>query len=200
MSRTDLQRLQESRLMHMLDFACARAPLVKKTWKDHGLLPRDIKSLDNCFSKAPLISKDSVRAFRDAHGDLYGGLYGVSKADLKGLTFTSGTTGDPTPVRGSYRAPIESAMMRDIWMLGSRPGDYVVALRSTFGIGHIGPCYQDPPSTGFLKPAIPAHLKAWRDIWSAGHGVGLIEDVPAIEELVGRLDSEYQSAKNELAR
>jgi nitronate monooxygenase len=36
--------------------------------------------------------------------------------------------------------------------------------------------------------------KAWRDIWSAGHGVGGITDVPATGELVDRLEAEYRAA------
>lgn len=36
--------------------------------------------------------------------------------------------------------------------------------------------------------------KAWRDIWSAGHGVGGIEDVPSVETLVQRLEDEYHQA------
>jgi nitronate monooxygenase len=32
---------------------------------------------------------------------------------------------------------------------------------------------------------------AWRDIWSAGQGVGLIRDVPPVAELARRLKSEY---------
>jgi nitronate monooxygenase len=35
---------------------------------------------------------------------------------------------------------------------------------------------------------------AWRDIWSAGHGVGLIQDVPSVAELVRRLKAEYADA------
>ena len=36
--------------------------------------------------------------------------------------------------------------------------------------------------------------KPWRDIWSAGHGVGAITDIPDVEALVNRMISEYQSA------
>jgi len=32
---------------------------------------------------------------------------------------------------------------------------------------------------------------AWRDIWSAGHGVGLIHDVPGVATLAQRLKSEF---------
>ncbi|TMH31068.1 MAG: nitronate monooxygenase [Betaproteobacteria bacterium] len=35
---------------------------------------------------------------------------------------------------------------------------------------------------------------AWRDIWSAGHGVGLIKDVPTVAELARRLKAEYAAA------
>lgn len=35
---------------------------------------------------------------------------------------------------------------------------------------------------------------AWRDIWSAGQGVGLIEDVPTVAELARRLKGEYAAA------
>ena len=38
------------------------------------------------------------------------------------------------------------------------------------------------------------HAKAWKDIWSAGHGVAEIKDVPSVSELVDRLKSEYKLA------
>jgi nitronate monooxygenase len=37
---------------------------------------------------------------------------------------------------------------------------------------------------------------AWRDIWSAGHGVGLIKDVPTVAELAQRLKAEYAAARD----
>lgn len=36
--------------------------------------------------------------------------------------------------------------------------------------------------------------KAWRDVWSAGQGVGQIDDVPSVAELVDRLKQEYDTA------
>ena len=41
--------------------------------------------------------------------------------------------------------------------------------------------------------------KAWRDIWSAGQGVGQIEDVPSTAELVERLRREYEAARARIA-
>ena len=36
--------------------------------------------------------------------------------------------------------------------------------------------------------------KAWRDVWSAGHGVATIRDVPTVAALVDRLGAEYDAA------
>jgi hypothetical protein len=36
--------------------------------------------------------------------------------------------------------------------------------------------------------------RAWKDIWSAGHGVGTIHDVPTVADLVKRLRQEYAAA------
>lgn len=41
--------------------------------------------------------------------------------------------------------------------------------------------------------------KAWKDIWSAGHGVGLIDDIPSVAELCGRLRQEFRDAAGRLA-
>ena len=41
--------------------------------------------------------------------------------------------------------------------------------------------------------------KVWKTIWSAGHGVGAIADVPTVAELVARLGSDYAAAKSRLS-
>jgi nitronate monooxygenase len=40
--------------------------------------------------------------------------------------------------------------------------------------------------------------KAWRDIWGAGQGVGLMDDVPTVAEMVERLKEQYQAARERL--
>lgn len=37
-------------------------------------------------------------------------------------------------------------------------------------------------------------VKAWRDIWTAGHGIGCIRDAPSVAELVARFRAEYAAA------
>jgi nitronate monooxygenase len=41
--------------------------------------------------------------------------------------------------------------------------------------------------------------KAWKEIWSAGQGVGNIEDAPSTREVVQRLEREYEEARRRLA-
>ena len=44
-----------------------------------------------------------------------------------------------------------------------------------------------------LKP-MDEEAKAWKTVWSAGQGVGVINDLPSVAELVARLDQEDRAA------
>jgi nitronate monooxygenase len=39
-----------------------------------------------------------------------------------------------------------------------------------------------------------SNAKAWRDIWSAGHGVGTIDKIESAADIINRLEAEYQEA------
>ncbi len=41
---------------------------------------------------------------------------------------------------------------------------------------------------------LPEGKTPWRNIWSGGQGIGLIDDIPGAEELVARLQAEYVAA------
>jgi nitronate monooxygenase len=41
--------------------------------------------------------------------------------------------------------------------------------------------------------------KTWKEIWGAGQGVGNIDDIPAVAELVDRLEREYFAARRRIA-
>lgn len=43
------------------------------------------------------------------------------------------------------------------------------------------------------RTAMPDGVQAWRDIWSAGQSVGLIDEVEAVDQLVRRLASEFEA-------
>jgi nitronate monooxygenase len=44
-----------------------------------------------------------------------------------------------------------------------------------------------------------AKAKAWRDIWGCGQGIGAVTSVPTVAELVARLASEYEAARERVA-
>ncbi len=80
-----------------------------------------------------------------------------------------------TGVHGSY-------LRRSIAAAGLDPDNLPSADKTTMNFG----------SGGNMK------AKAWRDIWSAGQGVGQMHDVPDVATLVARLEAEYRAALAEL--
>jgi len=80
-----------------------------------------------------------------------------------------------TGVHGNY-------LKKSIVAAGLNPDELPVADKSAMNFG----------SGGGSK------AKAWRDIWGAGQGVGLMHDAPSVAEVVQRLTAEYQAARARL--
>lgn len=95
-----------------------------------------------------------------------------------------------------YKELLVSQQMTDVVVT-----DRISGMMATFLRGSIKRVGLDPdnlpPTEGFLKPTIDPSIKGWRDVWSGGHGVGLIDDVPSVEVLVDRLEAEYRRAAKE---
>ena len=51
-----------------------------------------------------------------------------------------------------------------------------------------------PPKTPDMSGLTDSSARVWRDIWSAGHGIATIHDIPTVEVLVERLAAEYRQA------
>ncbi len=51
-----------------------------------------------------------------------------------------------------------------------------------------------PTRPGMSHDHLPDAVKPWVNLWSAGQGIDLIDDVPTVAELVGRLRREYVDA------
>jgi len=80
-----------------------------------------------------------------------------------------------TGVKGNYLA-------RSVAALGFDPANLPEADKSTMNFGSGG----------------GSEKKAWRDIWSAGQGVGNIHEVMPTAELVGRMRREYEDTRRRL--
>lgn len=98
-----------------------------------------------------------------------------------------------------YKELLTSQAMSDIITT-----DRISGLSATFMRGSIAAAGLDPdnlpPTKALFQPDIPPSIKAWRDVWSAGHGVGSIHDIPSVAELVQRLAAEYASPARANAR
>lgn len=49
----------------------------------------------------------------------------------------------------------------------------------------------DPETLPAVRSDMPEGVKPWRDIWSAGQSVGLIDRVEPVAQLVARLQGEF---------
>ncbi|EKV30045.1 2-nitropropane dioxygenase [Caenispirillum salinarum AK4] len=89
-----------------------------------------------------------------------------------------------------YKQMIHDAQVADIVYTDSVSGVNANFLRESLIRAGLDP--QNLPPKKDLDMA--GEAKAWRDIWSAGHGVASIRDVPHAGELVARLEDEYKAA------
>lgn len=159
LARGELEKLQEFRLLALIPYVYERSGLIRQTWEAAGVSPADIRTLADYKAKAPFIDKDAIRAFRDANDDPCGGLRIAPYTDVPHVGFTSGTTGDPTPVPNGKGSAIEAEILREFWQIGGRGGDYVTYMMFTFRGGISRTTFlQDAGFTPILAPHDPAAL------------------------------------------
>jgi phenylacetate-CoA ligase len=132
LDRPAIEKLQERKLLELLPKVYAHSALVRRTWDAGGISPDRIKSCRDFLTHAPFIDKDSIRRYRDDHHDPCGGLLIADPRDVMAVGFSSGTTGDPTPVPMGRVTPVDIQTMRDFWHIGARPGDFISYLMFTF--------------------------------------------------------------------
>ena len=137
MPRTEIERRRDEKLLgDLVPWAYERSALLRETWQAAGVTPADVTSMDEFQARVPFIDKDSIRAFRDRHGDPYGGLLCLDPDDpslqkiFSAIFSTSGTTGDPTPAPYAGRGP--TFLVREFWEQGVRPGDHFLHCLFTF--------------------------------------------------------------------
>ena len=74
MPRASIEALQEERILELVPYVYEHSPLIRKTWEEAKVKPSDINSLADFTERAPFITKDDIRRFRDQAGDPFGGL------------------------------------------------------------------------------------------------------------------------------
>lgn len=94
-----------------------------------------------------------------------------------------------SPAPEAYKAMILQASPEDIEYspeVSGHPANFLRASLETF---------RQQREQGEAAQKSPA---AWKDVWSAGHGVGLISDLPSCADLVARLMTEYEQVRQAL--
>jgi nitronate monooxygenase len=97
----------------------------------------------------------------------------------------------------SYKQMILDAKAKDIIYTPYFSGVYGSYLRASVTAAGFDP--DDLPAApkskiGQQVAGSSTDVKAWRDVWSAGQGVGSIDDIPSVAECVAQLDREYREA------
>jgi phenylacetate-CoA ligase len=151
--RADIESMQEALVLQLVPYAYQRSALVREVWDEAGITPADIRSLADFRERVPFIDKNRIRRFRDEHSDPFGGLRCAEPPHLRGVGFTSGTTGDATPVPYSSQTAPNVDLKRSLWHIGVRPGDYFTYMMFTFRAGHMADQWAD---TGF-RPILLQH-------------------------------------------
>lgn len=152
---------------------------------------------------SPFALLGEVREFWDGPVALAGSLgsgRALRAAEVMGADF--GYMGTRFIATREANAPEEQKRM----MLASAAADIVYTpvfsgIKANYLRGSIERCGLDPdrlepgagPGTDLFDPS-KSDAKAWKDIWSAGQGVGTIHDIPTVAELVARLQQEYAAA------
>ena len=91
MSRDEMTALQSERLVKLVDYMYKNVPFYKKKMDDAGVLPSDIKGIED-ITKLPFTTKDDLR-------DNYPfGLFAVPNSEIVRIHASSGTTGKATVV------------------------------------------------------------------------------------------------------
>lgn len=98
----------------------------------------------------------------------------------------------------SYKQMILDAKAKDIVYTPFFSGVYGSYLRASVTAAGFDPDHLPEAPKSKIGQAVAGssanEAKAWRDVWSAGQGVGSIDDTPSVAEMVARLDREYREA------
>jgi nitronate monooxygenase len=100
-------------------------------------------------------------------------------------------------VSEAYRTAIVESAASDIVYTNLFTGVHGNYLKNSIGAAGLDP--ENLPVSDKSKMSFGSgSAKAWRDIWGAGQGVGLMDDVPTVAEMVERLKEQYQAARERL--
>ena len=90
-----------------------------------------------------------------------------------------------------YKSMIINSTYDDLRMTNLFTGAQAYYLKDSIIKNNLDPDNLDSNTEGFNVSASQDKIKAWKDIWSAGQGVGLIKNIESVESIVKKLESEF---------
>lgn len=149
---------------------------------------------------SPFALLNEVRSFFDGTIILAGALGSgrdVAAARMMGADFaymgTRFIATQESMADAGYKDMLTQSALADVVYTDSVSGVNANFLRPSLVAAGLDP--DNLPPKAHLDMA--AEARAWRDIWSAGHGVGGVADVPAVADLAARLKEDYAAAFRE---
>ncbi len=95
----------------------------------------------------------------------------------------------------AYKQMLLDSDCSDLSYTGSVAGVPANWLLPSLRRAGLDPDNMPKPAGGYMNhDHLPANAKPWRDLWSAGQGIELIDDLPSVAQLVARLRREYADA------
>ena len=90
-----------------------------------------------------------------------------------------------------YKSMIINSTYDDLRMTNLFTGADAYYLKDSIINNKLDPDNLESNTSGFNVSASQDKIKAWKDIWSAGQGVGLIKNIESVESIVQKLESEF---------
>ncbi len=147
---------------------------------------------------------EEVRTFWDGFLCLAGGMStgsSILACEALGVDFaymgTKFILAEESLAPTAYKEMLTEATSADIILTDSFSGVPANMLRQSIEkAGHDPLNLKKKDTINFEQPLDGS--KAWKDIWSAGHGVGRLTDIQPVSSIVEKLKEEYDTAKNKL--
>ncbi len=93
-----------------------------------------------------------------------------------------------------YKQMVVDCNFSDLILTNSFSGAHAYYLRPSIVASGLDPDNL-PEKDGMDLTGSETKVKAWKDIWSAGQGVGTVHEIEPLARIVDRIDAEYQAAR-----
>jgi nitronate monooxygenase len=95
-----------------------------------------------------------------------------------------------------YKQMVVDSDFNDLVLSNSFTGAHAYYLRPSIAAAGLDPDNLAPKTAGMDLTGSEQKVKAWKDIWSAGQGIGTVHQVEPIAQIVDRMTREYEEARS----